>query len=91
MSGGSAFAYCSRCGRRVDLLKSRKTIQRPDEDVAIVEEQRRAADQRSRFEQVVFRLKTYVTEQEMTPPKCFISYAWGTPRARALGGAQPRY
>jgi hypothetical protein len=32
---------------------------------------------KSRFEQVVFRLKTYVTEQETNPPTCFISYAWG--------------
>ena len=76
---GADFAYCSRCGKRVDLLNSYKAIQFPKEDVAIVEAQRRVADQRSHFEQVVFRLKTYVTEQKITPPTCFISYAWGTP------------
>jgi hypothetical protein len=44
-----------------------------------VEAQRSAADQRSRFEQALFRLKTYVTEQKLGSPECFISYAWGNP------------
>ena len=35
--------------------------------------------ERSRFEQVLFRLKTYVTEQKIDVPECFISYAWGNP------------
>ena len=49
------------------------------EQQAEVEANRRAADERSRFEQVLFRLKTYVTEQRITVPECFISYAWGDP------------
>jgi len=32
------------------------------------------------FEQAVFRVLAYVTEQEITPPETFISYAWGDPR-----------
>ena len=44
-----------------------------------MEEQRRAAEQRTRFEQALFRLKTYVTEQEIAAAECFISYAWGDP------------
>jgi len=28
---------------------------------------------------MLFRLKTYVTEQKIVQPNCFISYAWGNP------------
>jgi hypothetical protein len=35
---------------------------------------RRIADDRSRFEEVVFRLTTYVRRDG---PSCFVSYAWG--------------
>lgn len=44
---------------------------------AEVELQRRTADQRTRFEQAVFRVQAYVAEQAIKPPECFISYAWG--------------
>jgi hypothetical protein len=44
-----------------------------------VDAQRRVADRRSRFEQVVFRWNSYITEQKIAPPECFISYAWGNP------------
>lgn len=46
---------------------------------AEVESQRRAAEQRTRFEQAVFRVRAYVAEQKITPPECFISYACGVP------------
>jgi len=41
--------------------------------------QRRAAEQRTRFEQAVFRVRAYMAEQNIQPPECFISYAWGVP------------
>ncbi len=41
--------------------------------------QRRTAEQRTRFEQAVFRVRAYVADQKITPPECFISYAWGVP------------
>ncbi len=46
---------------------------------AEVESQRRSAEQRTRFEQAVFRVQAYVAEQKIKPPECFISYAWGVP------------
>jgi hypothetical protein len=42
-----------------------------------VDSQRRTAEQRTRFEQAVFNVQAYVTEQNVKPPECFISYAWG--------------
>src|SRR5262249_1888728 len=52
-------------------------IQLTREGQAEVETQRRAAEQRTRFEQAVFRVRAYVVEQKITPPETFISYAWG--------------
>ena len=77
MSSGEEFAFCSRCGERIELPKADKPIHLTKRQAEEVEANRRAADQRSRFEQVLFRLKNYVTEQKIAVPECFISYAWG--------------
>lgn len=79
MSECEEFAFCSRCGERIALPKADKPIYLTKRQAAEVESNRRAADQRSRFEQVLFRLKNYVTEQKIDVPECFISYAWGNP------------
>jgi TIR domain len=44
-----------------------------------VEVQRRSAEQRTRFEQAVYRVRAYVADQKIQPPECFLSYAWGVP------------
>src|SRR5688572_17161920 len=54
-------------------------IQLTREVQAEVESQRRAAEQRTRFEQAIFRVRAYIAEQKITLPGCFISYAWGVP------------
>jgi hypothetical protein len=77
MSRGEKFAYCNRCGERIPLPKADQPIYLTKKLAEKVETSRRAADQRSRFEQVLFRLKSYVTDQKIAPPECFISYAWG--------------
>jgi len=74
---GSAFTFCNECGARVLLPKSERPIQLTKDLATDVDTQRRAADQRSRFEQVLFRMKTYASEQRLVAPHCFISYAWG--------------
>ncbi len=79
MSGCEKFVFCSRCGDRIDLPKADEPIQLTKRQAEEVEANRRAADQRSRFERVLFRLKNYVTEQKIAVPECFISYAWGNP------------
>jgi hypothetical protein len=79
MSAGADFGHCSECGERTSLPKGEQTIQLSPAQAAEMETNRRTADERSRFEQVLFRLKTYVTEQKIKPPECFISYAWGVP------------
>jgi hypothetical protein len=52
-------------------------IQLTREEQTQVDTQRRAAEQRTRFEQAVFRVSAYVAEQNIKPPETFISYAWG--------------
>lgn len=74
---GIGFAFCAECGEKVSLPKADRPIQLTRKEAVEVEAQRRAADQRSRFEQAVFRWNSYVTEQKIATPDCFISYAWG--------------
>lgn len=71
--------FCSKCGEKLTLPKAAEPIQLTREVQAEVESQRRAAEQRTRFEQAVFRVGAYTAEQKITPPECFISYAWGVP------------
>ncbi len=77
LAKGKPFAFCPECGERTALLRADAPIQLTRRQAADMETQRRAADQRSRFEQAVFRLKTYVTESRVAAPTCFVSYAWG--------------
>jgi hypothetical protein len=77
MFSGAGFAFCSECGNKVKLPKIDKPIQLTKQAAAKVEANNRAADQRSRFEQILYRLKNYAMEQKIAVPDCFISYAWG--------------
>ncbi len=77
MKDGLAFAFCNDCGERLALPKMAEPIQLTREVQTEVDSQRRAAEQRTRFEQAVYRVRAYVAEQKIKPPECFISYAWG--------------
>lgn len=79
LQDGEAFAFCNRCGERLTLPKALDPIQLSRDDQAKVDTQRQAAEQRTLFEQAVFRVKAYISEQKITPPATFISYAWGAP------------
>ena len=79
MQQGDETTFCSKCGEKLMLPAMAEPIQLTREVEVEVESQRRAAEQRTRFEQAVFRLHAYIEEQKLTPPECFISYAWGVP------------
>jgi len=79
MKDGLAFAFCNDCGEKLVLPKMAEPIQLTREVQTEVDSQRRAAEQRTRFEQAIYRVRAYVAEQKITPPECFISYAWGVP------------
>jgi len=72
-------AFCSKCGEKLALPKMAEPIQLTREVQTEVEAQRRAAEQRTRFEQAVYRVRAYVAEQKIAPLECFVSYAWGVP------------
>jgi small GTP-binding protein len=76
---GKTFAFCNDCGAKLRLPTMAEPIQLTREEQTKVEAQRRAAEQRTRFEQAVFRVNAYVAEQKIKPPETFISYAWGVP------------
>ncbi|MCX5647360.1 MAG: TIR domain-containing protein [Phycisphaerae bacterium] len=79
MKEGKTFACCNECGEKLVLPKMEEPIQLTREVQAEVETQRRTAEQRTRFEQAIYRVQAYVAEQKINPPECFISYAWGVP------------
>jgi hypothetical protein len=65
--------------RRSRCQKTDQPIQLARRQAEAAEADRHAADQRSRFEQVLFRLKNYVMNKKIATPECFVSYAWGHP------------
>jgi small GTP-binding protein len=71
------FAFCSQCGERLALPNADEPIQLTQVERQKVDEQRWFADRRTRFEQAVFQLASYVESQGMKRPECFVSYAWG--------------
>jgi hypothetical protein len=83
MKEEKTFAFCNDCGAKLILPTVSEPIQLTHEVQLKVESQRRIAEQRTRFEQAIFRLRAYVTEQKITPPECFVSYAWGVPEHEA--------
>jgi hypothetical protein len=71
------FAFCNDCGKKLSLPVMAEPIQLSREVQTEVTSQRHAAEQRTRFEQAIFRVRTYVAEQKTTPPETFVSYARG--------------
>jgi hypothetical protein len=74
---GKAFTFCNDCGEKLSLPAMAEPIQLTRHLQAEVESQRYVAEQRTLFEQAVFRVRAYVAEQKIKPPETFISYAWG--------------
>lgn len=77
LRGGKDFAFCPECSERLKLPQADEPIQMTQTEQGQVEEQRRIAGARSRFEQAVFQVMSYVKDQKLASPECFISYAWG--------------
>jgi len=76
---GEENAFCSKCGEKLALPRITEPIRLTREVQTEVEVQRRSAEQRTRFEQAVYRVRAYVADQKIQPPECFLSYAWGVP------------
>jgi hypothetical protein len=79
MKEGKNFTFCNECGKKLKLPAAGKPIQLSRDEQITVDVQRQAAERRTRFEQAVFQVRTYVAEQKIAPPETFISYAWGVP------------
>jgi small GTP-binding protein len=80
LAQGANYAFCPECGQRVALPPADVPIELTRAQAAERDTQCQAVSQRSRFEQVLFRLKAYVTQEVIPAPDCFISYAWGDKR-----------
>ncbi|MCI0350102.1 MAG: toll/interleukin-1 receptor domain-containing protein, partial [Acidobacteriales bacterium] len=77
LRGKKGFAFCAECGEQVALPAADEPIQLTRSERRDVEEQQWFAAQRSRFEQAVFQVMSYVDSQQIARPECFVSYAWG--------------
>jgi hypothetical protein len=77
MRSGRDFAFCSDCGARITLSTLNEPIRLTSSQRQEVDEQRMGAALRTRFEQALFQLHSWITEQRIKPPECFISYACG--------------
>jgi small GTP-binding protein len=77
LRGNKNFAFCPECGENLSLPIADEPIQLTQTERRKVDEQRRVAEQRTRFEQAVYQLASYVESQGVARPECFISYAWG--------------
>jgi small GTP-binding protein len=77
LRSGANSAFCPKCGEKLTLPKADEPIQLTRAEKREVEEQQWFAAQRSRFEQAVFQVMSYVDGQKIARPECFISYAWG--------------
>lgn len=79
LTEGDDEVFCTRCGELLPLRPADTPIELTRAQTDELRLQRRAAVRRTRFEQAIFRLKTYATQEEIAAPDCFISYAWGDP------------
>ena len=77
MKEGKTFAFCNECGKKLKLPAAAEPIQLSRDEQTKVDSQRQAAEQRTIFEQAIFRVQAYVAEQKIKSPETFISYAWG--------------
>ena len=75
LKDGHLFTFCNNCGERL-ALQPQQPIQLTSEQRAQLAQQHSAADQRTRFEQVLFRLQGFAASRGRPSPRCFISYAW---------------
>jgi small GTP-binding protein len=74
---GKAFACCNDCGKKLVLPTAGEPLRLTRAAETELLSQARVVEQRTRFEQAVFRVRAYVAERGLTPPACFVSYAWG--------------
>lgn len=77
LTDGNSSAFCMRCGDRVALPRADVPIQGSRQHGGALDVQHRAAEQRSRFEQALFRFNASFGAGAAAQPTCFISYAWG--------------
>ena len=80
---GHEFAVLQQLRGELVLPKTDEPIQLTKVEEAEVDAQRRIADQRTRFEQAVFRIQAYVKENAIPSPECFVSY--GVIKYRSVG------
>jgi GTPase SAR1 family protein len=78
---GKKHLFCAGCGTKIALSLTDETISfaRGDEPPHVTQEGNRA-NERTRFEAALVRIKAIARDLQRSRPSCFISYAWGNPK-----------
>ena len=74
---GRTSIFCPDCGDRVELRSSDAPVALTSEQALELRAQRHEVARRSKFEQALFRLNSYVRQANLAAPSCFLSYAHG--------------
>lgn len=76
LKSGKSKSYCEECGTELILPPDEPLSVKPDERQQITVETA-VAEQRTRFEEIIFELSRLAVSENLTAPTCFVSYAWG--------------
>ena len=76
VQSGDDVVFCPRCKQPLHIASA---VSRLGRGVASSDFELGVAAERSRFENVLFRLSRHVEQQGLETPDCFLSYAWGNP------------
>ncbi len=75
---GKARVFCEDCGEPVVMPPDEPLHVKPAQRSVITREGA-VAEQRTKFEEVIYELQRLATAEKFTAPTCFVSYAWGNP------------
>jgi WD40 repeat protein len=71
------FAFCPECGEKIALGRREEPTRLNQTDFRMVDEEKWIVTRRSKFEQVLLSISSYVDGLNQLRPDCFVSYAWG--------------
>jgi hypothetical protein len=72
--------FCSNCGKGLPVAASSRESVIADAERQVIDRGKTAANMRTRFETSLSHLLSFLRNEKLKRPSCFISYAW----ARAL-------
>lgn len=76
LKSGKSKSFCEECGTELVLPLDEPLSVKPAQQKQIAHEGA-VAEQRTKFEEILFELTRLATTEKRAAPTCFVSYAWG--------------